>query len=262
MEQPTTLSDTQEQEESPAGRLIALPSSPLYPFTRFSSSSSSSSSSSLLARFGIGEQILTGSSSEGHTSITSEDEPVGTDTGTLEQVRQEDEPVSIDEPSSTSQHTSFSPSQGLAEVRDRASVRDYMLTHSLQGNKFMKQRTAFVGELTPFTTDIDPEVVFQIRRMNTRQVMAYRDANAKVRYIMQDGDDTITTEKDFPMGTVQLQVIELGLAGWNITDNGVDVPVNRENIIAYLQPDEFSALYSKVMELNPILSGETARKNS
>lgn len=126
-----------------------------------------------------------------------------------------------------------------------------------------KSRTPFIGEITPFTSPIDEEVIFGIRRLGNGDVMKYRDLDAAVRYVYQDDDNKVTTEKDYPMGTRRVDTVMLGLASWNITDNDKAVDITRENILKYLHPDgELDALYDKVLELNPVLTGQAALKKS
>lgn len=148
-------------------------------------------------------------------------------------------------------------------VWTRQALRDYILTNSPRSTQIMaKARQPFVGELIPFSSPEDTEVTFSIKRLNVRDVMAYRNQNSQVRYIMEEDNERVITEKDYPMGTMRVDVVMLGLANWNITDAiGNPVSVNRENIIAYLIPEELDALYDKVIIINPILSGEKARKN-
>lgn len=125
-----------------------------------------------------------------------------------------------------------------------------------------KARQPFVGELVPLVSPDDAEVTFSIKRLNNRDVMNYRDKNSQVRYIMEDGDDKVVTEKDYPMGSMRVDVVVLGLDSWNITDaNGGVIAVSRDAILSYLSPEELDAVYEKVMEVNPILSGDKARKN-
>jgi hypothetical protein len=146
---------------------------------------------------------------------------------------------------------------------DRVELRDYMLTHSLRGNKLSKTRTPFVGELTPLTSPEDKDVIFQLKRFGNREILSYRDKNSQVRYIYEEDDQKMITEKDYPVGSMQIDVVELGLSGWNIThSDDKPVPLTRENIIGYLMPEELDAVYTKIMEINPSLSGEKARKNS
>ena len=147
-------------------------------------------------------------------------------------------------------------------VLDKGELRAYMISHSLQGNKMSKSRTPFIGEVVSMVSPSDPEVTFGIKRLNNRAVMTYRDANAQVRYVIDDGSEKMTTEKEYPMGTMLVQVVSLGLDNWNITD-AANNPVNisEDAILTYLDPEELDAIYDKVMEVNPILTG-AARKNS
>lgn len=151
--------------------------------------------------------------------------------------------------------------------RSKSELRRYMVVHSVRGNKLSKVRQPFVGELLPLASLTDPEVIFQIKRLGNQAVMLYRDKNSKVRYIMESDDDDdksrMITEKDYPVGSMHIDVVELGLAGWNITDDaGSVIPLSRENILAYIDPEELDLIYDKVMEINPILSGEQARKKT
>lgn len=147
-------------------------------------------------------------------------------------------------------------------VMSQSDLRTYILTHSLKGTKMPKERSKFIGEVTPFTSPVDKEVSFGLRRFDNAAILKYRDLDAAVRYTYQEGDDKVTTEKDYPMGTRRLDVVMLGLVSWNITDNGQAIPITRENVLAYLDPEgELDAVYEKIMELNPVLTGQ-ARKNS
>jgi len=126
-----------------------------------------------------------------------------------------------------------------------------------------KNRMPFVGELVLLPSSEDADVSFSIKRLNNRDVMAYRDKNSQVRYIQEDDNERFITEKDYPMGSMRVDVVVLGLDSWNILDTaGVVIPVTRENILGYLMPEELDAIYEKVMEVNPILSGDKARKNA
>lgn len=146
----------------------------------------------------------------------------------------------------------------------RAELRAHILTHSLQGAKMAKDRQPFIGQLVSFNSPADPEVIFGIRRLDNAAIMIYRDKDATVRYIMEDGTDRVITEKDYPMGTRRLDVVLLGLSTWNITDSGAPVDINRESVLKYLDPDggELDAIYDKILEVNPVLNGQQARKNS
>lgn len=152
--------------------------------------------------------------------------------------------------------------EDIPPVISRDDLRAYILTHSLKGTKMAKERSKFIGEVTPFTSPTDKEVSFGLRRFNNDAILKYRDLDAAVRYTYQEGEDKVTTEKDYPMGTRRLDVVMLGLVSWNITDNGQAIPISRQSVLDYLDPDgELDAVYEKIMELNPVLTGQ-ARKNS
>lgn len=138
-----------------------------------------------------------------------------------------------------------------------------MITNSLRGNKLAKQRQPFIGELIALVSPEDKEVTFKIKRFGNREIMIYRDKNSQVRYIYKQDDEEMVTEKDYPVGSMQIDVVELGLASWNITHSDETVvPLTRENILGYLMPEELEAIHAKILEVNPILTGEKARKNS
>ncbi len=125
-----------------------------------------------------------------------------------------------------------------------------------------RSRIPFVGEIVDFPSPEDPEVIFGIKRLATRDVMSYRDKNSIVRFIQRDGGDEFVQEKDYPAGTMRVDTVQLGLASWNITDeHGKPVEITRENILAYLTPGELDEVFKKVHEVNPILSGESTTKN-
>lgn len=128
----------------------------------------------------------------------------------------------------------------------------------------MPVRTAFVGELTEFASPTrDDGTLFQLKRFGPREIMMYRNTNSQVRYIMGDDDDKVVTEKDYPMGDMQLTVVSLGLGDWNLTDDGgKPLPINKDTILTYLDPEEITAIYDKVFEINPALKGESTRKKS
>lgn len=155
------------------------------------------------------------------------------------------------------------PTDGKEKTLHPAELRAYMLTHSIEGYKFMRERSPFVGEVITFPSPIDPEVNFGIRRLGNREVMAYRDKNSVVRFISEEESGRYIQEKDYPAGTMRIDTILLGLASWNIVNpqNQAVIPIDKESILSYLDPKEFDAIYEKVHELNPILLGREEQKN-
>lgn len=151
-------------------------------------------------------------------------------------------------------------------VWSRTALRGYMLSHSVVGDKsfiMAKSRTPFVGEISNFVSPVDKEVTFGIKRLNNRDVESYRDKNSVVRFISDEGDGSkFVQEKDYPMGTMRTDTVVLGLADWNIVDeNNVPVRISRKAILDLLHPDELDAIYERVLEVNPILTGREAQKN-
>lgn len=125
------------------------------------------------------------------------------------------------------------------------------------------KRVPFVGEIDPYPSPFDADTVFGLRRVSNRDVMAARDKNSVVRYISEEGSERFVQERDYPAGTMRLDTIMLSLANWNITDDqDKAIPVSRDNVLDYLEPDELEALYDKILELNPILTGQQATKNA
>src|SRR5438445_4165087 len=107
----------------------------------------------------------------------------------------------------------------------RGKLRDYMVTHSIKGTKPMPQRAPFVGDTKSFDSPIDKLTKFVIRRLSVVQVMTYRDRNSVVRFITEEESGRYTQEKDYPTGTMNVDLAVLGLASWNIQDlAGSNVP--------------------------------------
>lgn len=125
----------------------------------------------------------------------------------------------------------------------------------------LKQRQPYVGQTLDVPSPLDAEIVFTIRRVDNRAVIAYRDRNSVVRYIQRDGDGEFLTEKDYPMGSMRLDTLVLGLVAWNIAGpDGQMVLLTPESIKDYLDPVEFDVIYDKIIEINPILLGRDQQK--
>ena len=126
-----------------------------------------------------------------------------------------------------------------------------------------KSRIPFVGEVLNFPSPTDKEVLFGVKRLNNHDVKTYRDKNSVVRFISREGDgNEFVQEKDYPMGTMRVDTVCLGLASWNITDeHDKPVLINEKAILQYLMPEELDAIYDKVLEVNPILTGRDAKKD-
>jgi hypothetical protein len=154
----------------------------------------------------------------------------------------------------------ISPSSGDDKgLLSREELRAYMLVHSARGNLTMPRRTPFVGETKSFPSPIDPKTKFVIRRLSIQQVMLYRDRNSVVRYVTEsagESNERYITERDYPTGTMTLDVATFGLASWNIQDEeGNNLKINEDNIKKYLDPVELDFVADKVFDVNPILRG-------
>lgn len=114
-------------------------------------------------------------------------------------------------------------------------------------------RRPYAGQITTVTSPIDPDVTFDIKKCGVAENIARQNLSSKVRYIQEDVTGNIVSERDFPMGDLQLETIFLALAGWNLTDeNERAIAVTRPNIEKYLAPKEFDFLYQQTLEINPI----------
>lgn len=158
--------------------------------------------------------------------------------------------------------TSSPPALPEVPIEEPTNLRDYMLAHSLKGNKPMKARVPFIGEIIDYPSPLDPEVIFGVKRLPNRDVMAYRDKNSVVRFITEENSERYIQEKDYPAGTMRVDTAVMGLATWNITDeSGKSVDITRDNILLFLDPEELDGIYDKVLEINPILTGREKSKN-
>lgn len=150
-------------------------------------------------------------------------------------------------------------------VYDRETIRAYMREHSVRGTKMAKARQPYVGEILNFDSPVDPDVEFGIRRIGNREHLQYQNMTSKVRYYEEEENSNIrvVTERDFPMGSMKVQTIMLALARWNIEDaSGKPVEITEDHLRDFTQPEELDFLHEKVLEVNPILAGASARKNS
>jgi hypothetical protein len=148
----------------------------------------------------------------------------------------------------------------------RQTERDHLRAHlrhsMIKGQKPMRARTKFIGEVVDFPSPIDKTVNFGIRRLPNRDILSYRDKNAVVRFISEEGSERYIQEKEYPAGSMRVDTVQMGLATWNILDEeSKSVEISRDAILDYLDPRELDAIYDKVMDVNPILSGREEEKN-
>lgn len=165
---------------------------------------------------------------------------------------------------SSSSYPQFIPDPPL----DRDALKT-LFTSSIQGvspvsatNKAV--RRPFAGEIIDVTSPTDPNTIFGLKKVGVAENIQRQNLNSKIRYIMTDDTGEAASERDFPMGDLQLKTLMLSLVEWNLIDDQErPIPLNENTVQTYLSPREFSFLYSKVLELNPIWSGgEEETKNA
>jgi hypothetical protein len=121
----------------------------------------------------------------------------------------------------------------------------------------------FAGQLTQFNSPEDAEREFYIKKVGVGENIARQNLASKVRYIQGDSEGEVISERDFPMGDLQLATVVLTLADWKLSDGSSKIPLTEKNIKTYLSPREFSFLYAKALEVNPLWgAGEDEEKNA
>jgi hypothetical protein len=126
-------------------------------------------------------------------------------------------------------------------------------------------RRPFIGQITEFASPEDPQVTFGFKRCGVAENIQRQNLASKVRYVQNDDDGQIVSERDFPMGSLQLETILLALASWNLQDeNERVIPISKKSLTQYLSPKEFDFCYAKALEVNPIWApgGEDETKNA
>lgn len=130
-------------------------------------------------------------------------------------------------------------------------------------------RRPFAGELIDFPTpDPDPDkagTIFKIKRCGVKENVARQNLASTMRYVEKDDTGTVVTERDYPIGSLNMATLQYGLADWNILDdNNAVIPCTPENMQTYLSPIEFSGILEKIIEVNPMWGrgGEAAAKKS
>jgi hypothetical protein len=114
-------------------------------------------------------------------------------------------------------------------------------------------RRPFVAEVIDFESPVHAGTVFGIKRVSIAENIKRQNLASKVRYVQNDESGELVSERDFPMGTLQLETVGMTLAAWNIHDeNDHPVPITLKTIQEWLEPREFDFLYSKALEVNPM----------
>lgn len=134
----------------------------------------------------------------------------------------------------------------------------------LPGGKITVGRDRNPSTLTETKTvvsEVDPETEFTIKKASNREDVQRTNLFAKVEYVTDDEDGTIITRRDFPVGDLQLETIQLCLIKWNIEDGGRAVPITRQTMLDYLRPEERVQLYQEVLDFNPIWNNREQAKS-
>lgn len=108
----------------------------------------------------------------------------------------------------------------------------------------------------------DPKAVFTIARASNREDVERTNLFSKMRVIQNLGTpNELITERDIPMGTVQIETILLCLEKWNLEDeNGKVYQITDENVTELLSGAERRWLYEEILDFNPIWKGEEEEK--
>ena len=113
--------------------------------------------------------------------------------------------------------------------------------------------------VSPYSEDPKDPVTFTIKKASNREDVERSRLFSKIRYIQNlNGEtDQVIQERDVAVGEIQVATILLCLIGWNITnDHGEIYPINEENLLDYLKPEERRWLFEQILDFNPMWKGE------
>ena len=123
----------------------------------------------------------------------------------------------------------------------------------------MGVRRPFIGQIETVTSPDDASETFDIKRCGVREQIERQNLNSTMRYVERDSTANgkeLVSERDYPMGSMNVATVRLGLAGWSfLDDNQKPVPISDTTIQNYLSPKEFDFLLKKVLEINPLWAG-------
>ena len=114
-----------------------------------------------------------------------------------------------------------------------------------------KQSVSVLDTLKELKSPVDPEVTFTIKKATNREDVKRANLFSTTRYKV-DENGTEVAERDFEVGKLQMDTIELCLHKWNIEDNGRVVPITPDNLNEYILPKERVFLYEQILEHNPL----------
>ena len=113
------------------------------------------------------------------------------------------------------------------------------------------------------TLTYDPTAQFTIKKASNRDDIERSNLFSKMRMIQNFGSpEELITERDIPNGDLQLATILMCLVSWNLEDeNKRTYEVNEENVVELLTAPERRALYTEILDFNPIWKGEEEGKD-
>ncbi len=115
----------------------------------------------------------------------------------------------------------------------------------------------FIGNTKTITSPIDAQRTFDIKRFGLREKLERQNLSSTVRYVDrgQNGDTDMVTERDYPVGSMNLATVRLGLAAWNLEDEQQrPIPITEGTIQDYLDPQEFDFLLNTINDFNPVIA--------
>jgi hypothetical protein len=100
------------------------------------------------------------------------------------------------------------------------------------------------------------KIEYTVKYADGRAYVSRANIFSKVSYTTEDETGVTKTERDFPMGELQLETLMLVLKEWNLTnEKGVPYRITHANIMEYMDPEEIKWLYSHVIEMNGCWGG-------
>lgn len=122
----------------------------------------------------------------------------------------------------------------------------------------------YAGTVISRTSPVRPDVELEFKSAGVAETIARQNLSSKVRYVSGQNDNELVSERDFPMGDLQLETIFLALHDWNLGDeNGRKLEITKSNVKRYLTPREYNWAYEVALEANPAWKngGEVDEKN-
>lgn len=103
----------------------------------------------------------------------------------------------------------------------------------------------------------DERTIFTLRFADGRAYVSRANIFSKVSYKTEDESGISTTERDFPMGDLQLETLMLVFHSWNLKPaiDSVPYPITHKNIMALMAPEEIKWLYDHAITMNTCWGG-------